>query len=128
MDKFLHYRNTYTIDYRNQQVTDEKKLRKAEKSGRESVIYDDAKINLRASAGFNNIMNNDRQPVSQTYNRQPVSQTYSNTNSMMTESYSNTDADQYYFNSDSQHGLQRSFTVPAACSRQSAQYVNTSYT
>ena len=50
------FRKTYTIDYRNQQVTDEKKLRKAAKDGRESIIYDEAKVNLGASAAYNNTM------------------------------------------------------------------------
>ena len=35
-------------------MTDKKKLRKAAKNGRESIIYDEAKVNMRASAAFNN--------------------------------------------------------------------------
>ena len=35
-------------------MTEEKNLRKAAKNDRDSVIYDQAKVNMRASAAFNN--------------------------------------------------------------------------
>lgn len=95
-------RKGYTIDYRNQQVTHEKKLRKAAKAGRESIIYDEAKVNLRPSAAYNN--------TTYTDNQQEVT------------SYSNTDS---FSNADNHSVLQRSYTMPPACTRQSAQYVNT---
>lgn len=91
----------YTIDNRNQQVTVEKNLPKAEKAGRESLIYDDAEIRLTGpSEAYNNA----------TY--QQEFQNYTNANS--------------YSNTDNNSGVQRSFTMPQAFNRQSAQYVNTS--
>lgn len=96
-------RKDYTIDYRNQQVTDKTKMRKAAKTGRESIIYDEAKINLRPSAAYNNT-------------------TY--TNSQQGDvSYTNTDS---FSAAENRSALQRSYTMPPpACVRQSAQYVNT---
>ena len=84
-------------------MTDKTKMRKAAKTGRESIIYDEAKINLRPSAAYNNT-------------------TY--TNSQQGDvSYTNTDS---FSAAENRSALQRSYTMPPpACVRQSAQYVNT---